>query len=262
MINSLQLIVYIPLFNIIFPAKLNALLSILISAATFDIVPMIDEINNSVFGFNHTNEEVVMNSIGYEQLGFETKNFTRNTGSMFLIAILFVLRIIVEKALLIFIGYKETAFCIRSLRKIRIQKQVHQIIIWFLIEGYIELLISAILSFELFSKYDRIFSNLSDAFCFIISIVFLIILIGLPLFTIIKIRQKYSILNEIKDMADDTDRNIIEELELKNKKLDIYYGVLFHGLRQKESSFLQLSYYYFYTSRRFIFVILAYYFDS
>jgi hypothetical protein len=206
MINSLQLIVYIPLFNIILPGKLNALLSILISAATFDVVPMIDEINDIVFGFNHTNEEVVMNSIGYEQLGFETKNFTKNTGSMFLFAILFVLRIIVAKAILIFIGYKETACCIRSLRKVRIEQQLQQIIILFLIEGYIELLISAILSFELFSKYERILSNLSDAFCFIISIVFLTILIGLPLFTIIKIRQKYLIVNKIKDLADDTDR--------------------------------------------------------
>ena len=62
MINCLQMIVYLPLFNITFPAKLNSLMAILINVATFDIVPKIDEINEFVFNFNHTKEPVKMNS--------------------------------------------------------------------------------------------------------------------------------------------------------------------------------------------------------
>ena len=56
------MIVYLPLFNITFPAKLNSLMAILINVATFDIVPKIDEINEFVFNFNYTKEPVKMNS--------------------------------------------------------------------------------------------------------------------------------------------------------------------------------------------------------
>lgn len=42
MINSLQMIVYLPLLNITLPASVNTLFSILIKVATFDIVPNAD----------------------------------------------------------------------------------------------------------------------------------------------------------------------------------------------------------------------------
>lgn len=54
MINSLQMIVYLPLLNIILPANVNTLFAILIEVATFDVVPKSDEINKFVFKFKYT----------------------------------------------------------------------------------------------------------------------------------------------------------------------------------------------------------------
>jgi len=44
MINALQMIVYLPLFSIVIPANLNLMMTVLISVATFDIVPDIDNL--------------------------------------------------------------------------------------------------------------------------------------------------------------------------------------------------------------------------
>ena len=54
MINSLQMIVYLPLLNITLPANTNTLFSILIEVATFDVVPKSDEISKFVFNFRYS----------------------------------------------------------------------------------------------------------------------------------------------------------------------------------------------------------------
>jgi len=64
--------VYLPLINVVFPANINMLLSVLISVATFDIVPFIDEISGFFFQFT-VNDENNQLSSGWEALGFETK---------------------------------------------------------------------------------------------------------------------------------------------------------------------------------------------
>jgi hypothetical protein len=47
-INCLQMIVYLPLFSITFPANLNIVIKLLVRAATFDI-PFTDELIDYVF---------------------------------------------------------------------------------------------------------------------------------------------------------------------------------------------------------------------
>lgn len=56
MINCLQMIVYLPLFNITLPANVNTLFSILIEIATFDIIPESEQMNQSIFRFKYSNE--------------------------------------------------------------------------------------------------------------------------------------------------------------------------------------------------------------
>mgnify|MGYP000141156323 FL=1 len=56
LINGLQMIVYLPLLNLVFPANINMVLTILISVATFDMIPFIDEINSLLFSFNYVDE--------------------------------------------------------------------------------------------------------------------------------------------------------------------------------------------------------------
>ena len=54
MINTLQMIVYLPMYNVIFPGNISMFLSVVIGVATFDIIPMIDEINDVIFSFKYT----------------------------------------------------------------------------------------------------------------------------------------------------------------------------------------------------------------
>ena len=56
LINALQMIVYLPLFNINFPANINMFNSILISVATFDIIPKVELLNRAIFKFRYTTE--------------------------------------------------------------------------------------------------------------------------------------------------------------------------------------------------------------
>ena len=56
LINGLQMIVYLPLLNLVFPANINMVLTILISVATFDMIPLIDEINSLLSSFNYVDE--------------------------------------------------------------------------------------------------------------------------------------------------------------------------------------------------------------
>lgn len=76
MINSLQMIVYLPLLNIVLPANVSTLFGILIEVATFDVVPKSDEINKFLFSFKYSTTLVDQSS--FESLEFETKNFIIN----------------------------------------------------------------------------------------------------------------------------------------------------------------------------------------
>lgn len=66
-------------------------LSVLISVATFDIIPFIDDIQDFLFSFEYTTENNERDSYGWEALGYETKNFVKNSGSMFLIVVVFLI---------------------------------------------------------------------------------------------------------------------------------------------------------------------------
>jgi hypothetical protein len=56
--------------------------------ATFDIIPLMDEIDDLMFSFVYSNLDEIDNS-GFQQVGFESRNFIYNTGSMFLFAVYF-----------------------------------------------------------------------------------------------------------------------------------------------------------------------------
>ena len=81
--------VYLPLFNLTMPANVNAVMTILISVATFDMIPMVDEINGALFSFEHTEDEI--DHPGYQQLEFETSNFINNAGSLWIYITVFIL---------------------------------------------------------------------------------------------------------------------------------------------------------------------------
>ena len=66
------MIVYLPLLNLQFPVEPQVFLSVLVKVATFDVVPNIDDLNDDMFGFNHTLDDIDKKSMGYNLLEFET----------------------------------------------------------------------------------------------------------------------------------------------------------------------------------------------
>ena len=81
--------VYFPMMNVTFPASLDLLFGTLIQVATFDIVPFIENINEYIWDFRHSNE--VVGNLGFNVLGFDTVNFIQNSGSMFLLFLMFLI---------------------------------------------------------------------------------------------------------------------------------------------------------------------------
>ena len=79
------------MFNLIFPANISMFNSIIINIATFDIVPFIDEIIEEVFNFRYSLSENELMAQGFELLGFDTKNFIINSGSLTIFVIDFII---------------------------------------------------------------------------------------------------------------------------------------------------------------------------
>ena len=97
MINAIQILVYFPMMTVTIPANLNLLYAGIISAATFDVIPFIDEIHELLWNFEHSNDEI--DSTGFNSLGFETNNFILNSGSLFIMFLIFLAQLIFIKML-------------------------------------------------------------------------------------------------------------------------------------------------------------------
>ena len=77
MVNVMQLIVKMPLFNITFPQNAAKFYTFIASVANFDLLPT-DEINDYMFNFTKQNE----NDMNFETMGYETDDIFDNLGSM------------------------------------------------------------------------------------------------------------------------------------------------------------------------------------
>ena len=86
MMNGLAMIVYLPMFNLAFPSNFSAMNDFLINVITFDVIPNIDDINAYFFTTYFSEGEVNQPSIGYGLNGFETHNYAKNTGSLYIFA--------------------------------------------------------------------------------------------------------------------------------------------------------------------------------
>jgi len=79
MINGLQVIVHLPVFDTQFPANANTLLAYLIEVANFELIP--PSLLEDVFG---TFEETWPLNENFEAIGYETRLVIQNLGSVFL----------------------------------------------------------------------------------------------------------------------------------------------------------------------------------
>jgi len=137
MVNTLQIIIQMPLVNLSLPPNAMLLSKSLVSMASFDFIP-VNSINVSIFHFKSDPEE----ELRYIEVGMETKNFILNCGTM-LWAIFFWFFMV-----LIYYLVKILSRCFKKLEKVKIK--LGEIIFFgmlvvLLLESYLEVIIAAFL---------------------------------------------------------------------------------------------------------------------
>lgn len=132
-----------------------------------------------VFDFEYSDEPNNERSVGFEQLGYETKNFIRNSGSLFILAFLFLVNIVLQ-TVLYFLSLLNKRFT-SLYEKVKLSEHIYQLLIRFLLEGYIDLFLGSLLSIELTSKVDIIFTNFSDGLSYLTSLFFFCGIMLMPL---------------------------------------------------------------------------------
>jgi len=138
MVNTLQIIIQMPLVNLSMPPNAMLLSKSLVSMASFDFIP-VNSINvMAIFHFKSDQEE----ELRYIEVGMETKNFILNCGTM-LWAIFFWFFMV-----LIYYLVKILSKCFKKLEKVKIK--LGEIIFFgmlvvLLLESYLEVIIAAFL---------------------------------------------------------------------------------------------------------------------
>ena len=71
-LNGITVIAYIAMINMTYPANFNVLNQIIISLATFDVVPKINDINDYLFTTDYSEGPIAQPGIGFSLNGFES----------------------------------------------------------------------------------------------------------------------------------------------------------------------------------------------
>lgn len=143
-VNTLQMILHLPIFNVIFPGNLLLMFEILIPVATFDFLSEL-ELLEMVFPDSKISVTVGGSDLLDQMMdiGYDSYNPVLNLGTLFIFLIYYFLRFLV---LMLFV--KPVNLLTDKLAKVNtiLTNQVFfSSLILLLIEGYIEFLISGLL---------------------------------------------------------------------------------------------------------------------
>ena len=86
-LNGITVTAYIAMINVTYPANFNVLNNVIVSLATFDMVPKIDDINAYFFTTHYSEGPIAQPGIGFSLNGFESQNYTKNSGSLWIFTI-------------------------------------------------------------------------------------------------------------------------------------------------------------------------------
>ena len=226
LINTLQMILYLPMLEVSFPANVKFLYSILLPVACLDLIPS-EYTTELVFDFSDDLDSPYSNIL--EELGYETHNSISNLGSIFTYFAIFVVGTVFMSVL------KLTGLKIKRIKKLyRFLKDmlIFNGFILLFMEGCMEVVISA---------YVNLSSNLlytwSDKFSYYFSYVALainLILLPLGLIFVMNVRKK----------------------ALANKYWQKRFGSIYEGV--KIDSIWSLSYNLIQLTRRLIFLFVVF----
>ena len=147
--------------------------------ATFDVVPMIDEINDELFTTRYSEGPIEQPAIGFSLNGFETQNYTKNTGSLYI----FVILIVVTNCFFKIMRYLAfNYYFVRFYQKYRMNENLNEVLMKLVMNAYVEMMMSSLITLELITKCDIIYTSFNDAFGFTFAVIFFIYISILPLF--------------------------------------------------------------------------------
>jgi hypothetical protein len=173
--------------------------------------------------------------------------------------------------MLVFFVMIVTAYIVRKLalkswdwimcyRRVKIGSSISSIVFRFVLEGYVELFFSALISLSVCTKIDLVATNGSDVLAILLGVVFFVFCCVLPIIVAYVLRRKIHYLDEIDDLEHDCDAKAedLSRARRECRKFDAQWSVFYHGIFDHKDN-LTFMYYYCYTLRRMAFVLLCYY---
>lgn len=191
--------VHLALNDIAFPGNAAHFYRNLLNVASFDVFPT-DDFFDWIFNFKAS--EPVTARFG--ALGYETKFFVKNMGTLFIVGVIFVLLLITIPCLK---GMNAIVYCSSNERVTDwLQSQLcWNTILRFLIESYILIAISSFINLT-----ELTFSDSGSRASTIGAIVGMVVILLLPFFILYYMFRKFD--------------------KLKNKKVISKYGAMYEGL--------------------------------
>ena len=178
MINNLQLLVHSPLINVQFPANAFMLFDVMISVATFEILPTDDIF--PVF-FSKLPEDSALTD-NFDRMNFGSRYLVMNLGTMFLILSGYLVLYLLYP---IFNFLKNDSQC-----SAKMQRKLQAILFWnhaiiFLQEGYLDIVIGTSINLAIlqegqlqWSTWTVVFTNLLTIFLLVCCIALFLVTVG------------------------------------------------------------------------------------
>lgn len=140
--NSLQIIVAMPLLSISFPKAVSEFTLIFNDICSFDILPH-EIVNNLVFTFDPDVQPLRPN---YEDAGFEVINFIQNSQSVFWFMVLYIFGLILSVGLI----FRIKAKCLEKIQKWLRELLVFGFLIRLGIEGYLDFMVASLIQVKFY----------------------------------------------------------------------------------------------------------------
>lgn len=216
MLNTLQIILHLPLINVQFPQNVNTFFSYLINIAEFQIIPTdkLEEKFTNTFNTGFIEDTPMPDN--FVELGYENSKLIKNIGNIGFILVIYVL------SLGVMFLIKLIAKRVKFMEKV--YKYLEGILLFnflfrIIIEGYLKYCNSVFISLK-----NESFDTISDIINTSFTIVFLILVAASPIYVFIFLKrnkhqlEKYEVV--LKYEA------IYEKINIE-KGLAVYYNVMF-----------------------------------
>ena len=188
------------LLNLRFPANAGFMLNFLVTVATFDPIPV------ETIWFFFDFPEDGSHSLSFQSSGYEYKNLIENMGCSFFLVQIYLIQCLLVLIIYLLIRYAKVS------KLIKLHRNMKESLFWsvplrFFFEAYLEMVICVAIGM-LNLQWDN--KNFSIQYNAIFTIVFVILVILMPLFTLVFYYYKI---------------DSVEDEEFKTK-----YGTLYEGL--------------------------------